>query len=267
MLIFQTVTGTLILDKKLVSLKYAYGFERVDDEALPPKVKLHLLLTDQPVPVEALEGTFGLYSLQQEGKLVGIEFQLDQKEPDRNFTGHLFPAPPQPTSNFSVSNKKYFATLKLGGGVIEGELASEESRAPSPEGEGLPYRYDASFRVPIRKAPAVTKILQGKAAQAHPFVPLMVRYFAAVSKADLVGMQKLVSKATLASWARLEKQVGTAEYRKQLAEFGKMVEFNPKAITHMVIRGEQATVVSKVKGGKDIATLRREGGVWKLHLP
>ena len=75
---FQTVTGTLILGKKLVSLKYAYAFERVDDETLPPKTRLHLLLADQPVAVGALEGTFGLYSLQQEGKLVGIEFQLDQ---------------------------------------------------------------------------------------------------------------------------------------------------------------------------------------------
>lgn len=264
---FQTVTGTLILGKKLVSLKYAYAFERIDDETLPPKTRLHLLLADQPVAAGALEGTFGLYSLQQEGKLVGIEFQLDQKEPDRNFSGHLFPNLPQSTSNFSVTNKKYFESLTLREGVLEGELSSEESSAPSPGGESLPYRYDASFRAPIRKAPPVTKILQGKAAQAHPFVPLMTRYFAAVQRADYPAMQKLVSRATLASWERLEKLVGPAEYRKQLLDFGKLVDFNPKAITHIVLRGEQATVVSKVTGGKDIAALRREGATWKLHLP
>ena len=267
MLFFQTVTGTLTLGEKAIPLKFAYAFERANDEALPPKIELCLLLADQSVPLEALEGTFGLYPLQQDGKFVGVEFLLDQKEPDRNFSGHLFPPPPQPPSSFSLSNKKYFSELKMTGGVLEGKVASDESRAPSPEGESLLYRYEASFRAPIRKAPAVTKILQGKAAQAHALVPLITRYFAAVRKGDYSAMQKLVTKGTLASWARLEKQIGAAEYRRQLAELGKMVDFNPKTITHVVLRGEQATVVSKIKGGKDIAALRREGGVWKLHLP
>jgi hypothetical protein len=267
MRLFQTATGTLILGEKSIPLKFAYAFERPNDEALPPKVELRLLLTDQPVPLEAQESTFGLYPLQQDGKFVGVDFLFDQKEPDRNFSGHLFPAPPQPPSSFSLSNKKYFTELKLTGGVVAGKVASEESRAPSPEGESLLYRYEASFSAPIRKAPAVTKILQGKAAQAHALVPVIARYFAAVRKGDYPAMQKLVSKGTLVAWARLEKQIGAAEYRRQLVEFGKMVEFNPKTITHLVLRGEQATVVSKIKGGKDIATLRREDGVWKLHIP
>jgi hypothetical protein len=267
MLFFQTVTGTLTLGEKVIPLKFAYAFERTNDEALPPKTELHLLLTDQPVPGEALEGTFGLYPLQKDGTFVGVEFSLDQKEPDRNFSGHLFPTPPQLPSSFFQSNGKYFSELKLSGGVVEGKVASEFSEVPSPRGEPLRYRYEASFRASVRKAPAVTKILKGKEAQAHAFVALLVRYHAALHKADYVTMQTLVSKATRASWARLEKELGATEYRKQLAEFGKQAEFRPKAITHLVLRGEQATVVSKIKGGKDIASLRREDGVWKLHVP
>ena len=267
MLFFQTVTGMLTLGEKTIPLKFAYAFERTNDEALPPKTELCLLLTDQAVPLEALEGTFGLYPLHQDGKLAAVEFQLDQKDAAQNFRGHLFPTLPQTPGSFSVQGKKYFSELKLTGGVIEGKVASEEEEAPAPGGEPLHYRYEATFRAPIRKAPAVTKIVQGKLAQTHAFVPVISRYFAAMRKGDYPAMQKLVSKSTLAAWVRLEKRMGAAEYRKQLVAFGKLVEFSPKTITHIVLRGEQATVVSKVKGGKDIAALRREDGSWKLHVP
>ena len=115
---FQTAEGTLTLSGKATLLKFAYAFELADDESDPPRKLLRLLLTDQPVAMKAREGTRGRYPLQQDGKLVGVEFEFHKPDPAENFSGLVYPPRPGAVSSFTIEGKKHFTNLKIADGIV-----------------------------------------------------------------------------------------------------------------------------------------------------
>ncbi|WP_395145877.1 hypothetical protein [Armatimonas sp.] len=256
---FQTAEGTLTLGGKATLLKFAYAFECADDASDPPRKLLRLLLTDQPVAMKAREGTQGRYPLQQDGKLAGVEFEFHKPDPAENFSGLVYPPRPRAVSSFTIKGKKHFTELKIADGVIEGKVTSEATASA---------RYEATFRARISLLPPLKKIVTGEEAQSHPLVALLKRYFAAAHKADYSAMRELASKETLASWDRQEEKLGTTASLRDLREFGKFVQFDPRTVTRIVVRAERATVITTPSdGNSDLTELHREGILWKVHIP
>ena len=256
---FQTAEGTLTLSGKATLLKFAYAFECADDESDPPRKLLRLLLTNQPVPMKAREGTQGRYPLQQDGKLVGVEFEFHKPDPAENFSGLVYPPRPGAVSSFTIEGKRYFTNLKIADGIVEGKVTSEAT---------APARYEATFRARISRLPPLKKIVTGEEAQSHPLVALLKRYFAAAHKADYPALRELASKETLASWDRQEEKLGTTAYLRDLKEFGRFVQFDPRTVTRIIVRAERATVITTLaEGNSDLTELHREGILWKVHIP
>jgi uncharacterized membrane protein len=250
----ETAFGKLTVADKTTPLKYAYAraaksfFDKTKEDVL-------VILSDVPIPEEALKDEFARHHLAAEGKLHGVEVLLDA-EKQAIGGGLLHEAWKEMSGYVSATGMHVFTPKTFDGKVAEGTLAT---RKPS-EFMSRSFEYKATFSAPVWRRPRPTS--SGPAAATSPQGKATV----ALLKAARSGKRAAMRKTMTAEAAR-----GLDGPRpKEMLELLKRTAPDPATarIDAIDVKGNTAevTVVDESKDGSVTSTFRLvlEGGQWKV---
>lgn len=264
------VTGTLKVDGKTTPIKYVYALQYDALEEILDKPELRIILTDKevlcdpPSPPHYVFDTFGpVNTLAREGKVYGIQLELDPRDPLKGFSGRLLYPPKeegQTLASFSYSGTKpAFKKLKITADRAEGEVAYVFEAV----GEDVPgFEFNVSFDAPILSEEKAAEKLEGPKALSSPQVQVFLKFARACGKADLKEIGSTATVRKLKELEALKKQVGEAEFKKLLA--WPAPDKLKEQIRKVIVRGKRAWVFLEMEGEKVWQIAIQENGVWKI---
>ncbi len=249
-----TASGSLTVAEKTTLLRYAYAraqkgfFDKTKEDVL-------VILSDVPIPDEALKDEFARHHLAEEGKLHAVEVVLDaDRQP---IGGGLLHEVWKTTGGYvSVSGMHVFTPKTFDGKVAEGTLAT---RKPD-EFMNKTFEYKATFSALVWRKPAPTA--SGAAAATSPQGMATVAFLKAARSGDKAAIRKAMS-------AEAAKGLDGPQ-AKEMLELLKMTSPDPATarIDAVDVKGNTAevTVVEESKDGSVTSTfhLTLEGGQWKV---
>ncbi|HLK58105.1 MAG TPA: hypothetical protein VKU00_16175, partial [Chthonomonadaceae bacterium] len=95
-------------------------------------------------------------------------------------------------------------------------------------------------------------------------VQALLTYEAACKKGDIAGAKRLATPAATEEWDALIAKLGSAAFRKLMQENTPDGKTRLKQITHVVVRGDQATVLFKEEGGLSWQPMVKKNKVWLI---
>jgi hypothetical protein len=249
-----TASGSMTVAGKTTPLKYAYAraqkgfFDKTKED-------VRVILSDVPIPEEALKDEFARHHLAEAGKLHAVEVVLDaDRQPIGG--GLLHEAWMKTGGYVSVSGMHVFTPKTFDGKVAEGTLAT---RKPD-EFMNKTFEYKASFSVSVWRKPAPTA--SGAAAASSAPGKAAIAFMKAARSSDKAALKKSMN-------AEAGKQLDGPN-GKEMLEMLKMMTPDPAPakIESVDMKGGMAEV-TVVEGGKDgnvTSTLHfvLDGGQWKV---
>ncbi len=249
-----TASGQLTVAGKTTPLAYAYA--RAEKGFFDPaKEDILIILSDVPIPEDALADEFARHHLAAEGKLHAVEVTLSSdREPVSG--GLLHEAFSQTQGYVSVAGMHRFEPKTFDDKLVEGRLSMSK---PSEFMEKS-FQYDATFRAAVWRRPPPTAS-GPEAAQTAPGKATLA-FLKAARSGNKAALQKLMT-------AEAGKELDGPHGREAL-DILKATVPNPAAaqIESVDIQGNTARV-SVVEKSKDASvtshfTLTLEGGAWKV---
>lgn len=242
------VTGTFSVDGKTTPLKYVYA--RTEGGSFDKtKQQVVVLITDQAVPVDALEDDFEVIHLANEGKVHGLALTINQEK--QVISGQLFHE--AFNSNVSATGMHVFKGTIISTESVEGRLYVSGSQ----ETFDHHWQYDATFRVSLKKpAPTGTPLPAGGGEPGKTYLA----YCNAIQRGDLEALKKLISQENL-------KDLEGPDAKKMLEMVRAMTPTRIKIVGGM-LDGNKATlrVEGEMDGAKNSGTVQMnlEGTRWRL---
>src|SRR5262249_3870369 len=157
---------------------------------------------DREVPRESLQGLVFLpvRHIAQEGKVRGLLFELDPKQPN-NVLVTLLDKPSQSgqslmTQSLSVSGKNLWKRFEFNPQhvVCAIDQSDKDETPPSPGGMAK-MSYVLEISAPVFNEPAVTSDLKGAAAKSSPFISLILKKADALERGDFGTVKKMSTEA------------------------------------------------------------------------
>lgn len=264
------VTGTLKVNGEIIPIKHVYALQYDALEEILDNPELRVVLTDKevlyehPSPPHYVFDTFGpINNLAREGKVYGIQLELDPRDPLKGFSCRLFYPPKvegQTLASFSYSGTKpAFKKLKISADRAVGEIAYVFEQVE----EDVPgFEFNISFDTPILREEKVTEKLEGPKALSSPQVQAFLKFAQACCRADLKEISGAASARELKELEALKKQIGEMEFKKMMA--WPAPEKLKKQIRKVIVRGKRAWIFLEMEGEKVWQIAIQENGVWKI---
>ncbi len=265
-----TATGTLtIKGKKAIPLKYAYALQYDNQEGILDGPELRIFLTDQEVVQDSTIPPHNFFDLDgpvmqlvHEGKVHGIVFKLDSRNPLKGMNGTLLYPPANPTESFlyftHAGTKPAFSKLQTNNNKAVGEIAykSDGSRG---------FEITASFNTAILQQEPMTERLEGPKALESAPVRALLAFDKACRAGDIEAVRKLSSAQRVKELEAFKAQVGESEFKKTMQMEIPSPEKRKRQVKQVFIRGTRAVVVGQGEGGKSIDSVVQQNGIWKVE--
>jgi hypothetical protein len=257
-----TVKGTLKVNEKNITLRYAYAHLHDNAEGvLDDTEKFRVLFTDREVPPNALDGIAFLpvMDLAKQGQVQGLMFEMDPQDPNNVVMTLLQPSGQgrfliRQTINVKGGAdlfKDWKLTDKRVSGAIERRGEREPGLADFPA-----VSYSVQFDAPIFNEPKVTADLKGKAAQDSPQARLLSAKADALAHGDFAAAQKVCTDRA----NRFNQSFLASEKQASLAKQADGLKKSLQKIQRVVERGDRSIVILP---NNQWFSFVREGGEWK----
>jgi hypothetical protein len=265
------VEGTLNVDERTTPLTHGYAKYEVklkeialDENQLE---SIQIVLVDRELPANAALADGPKHMLAMDGKLRGIVLTINMPKGELAHGRLLLPEAEKPISFSIIGSSEAYV---LEGFTFTDNIAEGRVRTAAPEsfpefgGADGPktYAFAASFRIPVRPAAAVTQTLTGEAAKNSEPAKLAIAVEQAMRKKDAARMRSMMRPDD-----PMLAILDTPEGKRVMAMMASMsldAKARRAAINKVVFMGDQAVVVSKVKGGWDAVHMAKVGDAWKL---
>jgi hypothetical protein len=259
------VTGTFVVDKDQVQLKHGYAYLYDNEEGWESAKEMRILLSENPVGEEIVTETeiaFKLSDLMKEGKLRGVLILFDPAKTDSIRLTTYYPSiGVRGNKSIQNSSKSPIEGLEVTDRRVKGKLTHEDEGS---ESFGWPpEKYEVSFDLPLMKAPAVTATLTGaKALKAPQTVALLAKFTAFVNG----DMKKVKENGTDNSNRTFDDMMAKAS-ESEKAQLRQMIKEEIASIKkgdlRLVERGDKATLIVSIEGGKSKFEFMKINGKWK----
>ena len=246
--------GKLTVSGKTTPLAYAYArsqkgfFDKTKEDIL-------VILSDVPIPEEALADEFARHKMAEAGKLHAVEVTLNsEKQPVSG--GLLHEAFSKTGGYVSVAGMHEFKATAFDGKRVAGTLGMEKPN----EFMGNTFEYSATFDAPVWRRPPPTAT--GAAAVQSAPGKAALAFLNAAKTGKAAELKKTLS-------AELARQLDGPD-GKQMLEALKGMTPDPKTgeMESVDVHGDVAevTIVEKSKDGSVTSTIKLalEQGVWKV---
>ena len=260
-----TAKGMLTTARGEVALTHAFAMEHQNEEGMGDGPELRVLLADREVPQALLSGPVlgALDARVRAGGLRGVLLRLDPKRlvagPVR---GTLLEAPADPQQSllfFTLSGDAGLDDLKVDATRVTGR-----ARHPMTDGPGGDFGYDVAFSAPRFTDVVTTRLTGAKAAGSEPAKALLA-WERAVRAGDLAAAKALASPAKMGPLEAFVAAVGAEAFRREVATGIPDQKTRERQIREVIVRGDRASVVFQEKGGRGVAVLVRQDGVWQVE--
>jgi hypothetical protein len=227
------------------------------------------------VPADAVGNFFRCARLARLGKMHGVELRIDAatKKMSGGTIYHWTGPENSPTVTITTSGDQgtyRLNNLQISSGQISG-------KAFMPEAEGLPhldprsarqtFQYEITFYAPLSRQPSVTADLKRAAALSSAPVQAVLAYEAACRRGDIQDARHRATPAATEDWDALRAKMGAAPFRKAMQESAPDAKTRLKQITHVVVRGDHATVLFNEQAEMGSQTLVMKNGKWLIDGP
>jgi len=252
-------SGTLVFNKKTTALTNAYAFwAKEEAEGKGVKRNVVVLLTNMPLPQEAITEWSELSQLADAGKLQAVELTIT---PDKQVVAGQFW---HKDKSFSATGMHVFEPTTFNGKVVAGKLS-----IPS-EGEffGTTYQYTATFATRViqpQKPMTKSSPSETTAAEQSDQGRLYRVYEKALRDGDMTALKKCMTKDRAQELEEAQKD----PQMKDMIELIRMTQ--PQKITLLKLqetadKAELFTTGKGEGGGVQTGTVSfvKEDGAWRI---
>jgi hypothetical protein len=239
-----------------VKLDHVLLVQNGNEEGLEDGPHLRIFLTSGVIPlsVAGAATTLEAASFAKFAKIYGIVILADPTGKNMNAVAYNLNLPPWTTQaphDFAAKmpDPHIFRQLQVTSTHASGELHVDLVRG------WVSARFDA----PITPDP-VTQDLSGPAAIESAPAKVYLAYTQAALKGDMAALSKFASPQNAMQMNALHSQMGDAAFRRWLAADPNVGSL-PNSIIRVIVRGNSASVVSRVK---EVASLVFDGNSWKM---
>lgn len=258
--------ATLTLEGRAIALPHACAALRDNAEGqLDSPRELRILLTDQPVAPDLIQGLLPVFDLQPlvaGGSFKGVLLRMNPSDPT-SVVVTLLAAPRQPGASLinqtlSSSPNGPFKRFTYADGRVSGLLET-----PVSEGsEDFPaYGFTLSFDLPVLPPPRITENLKGAAAQGHATVKALKERAQALAKGD-IGKALDFSAPSVRERDRAYLPPDDPNARAQAKAMGPQLLKALTKVRQIIVRDSKAVVL--LPEGNSFRLIQVEGA-WKVE--
>jgi hypothetical protein len=177
-----TATGVWKVNDESTALRYAYAVARRNFEDEPEK--FYVVLSENEIPVEKLQNSFGLMEYRHDKKFRALEFELSQ---EKGIEGSQLFHDAFENGSISASGSAQFQPRVFDGKTISGRLYMTKIS----EFFGAHYFFSGGFQATIQRKPPPT--FSGAAAAASPPGKAVVAFIRAVRAKNKVAIKSMIT--------------------------------------------------------------------------
>lgn len=250
------IDASLVNGGAEVKLDHVLVVQNGNEEGLEDGPHLRVFLTNGVIPlsVAGAATTLDAAAFAKQAKIYGIVILADPTGKTMNAVSYnlnLPPwiSPPQHPIAAKRPGPQIFQQFKVTGTRASGELLVDVVRG------WVSARFDA----PITPDP-VTQDLSGHAAIESAPAKVYLAFEQAAENGDMAALTKVATPQFAMQVNALHSQMGDTAFRRGLAADPNAASL-PNSITRVIVRGNSASVVSRVKA---VASLVFDGDSWKM---
>jgi hypothetical protein len=251
------VDGALIDGGAHVKLDHVLVIQHSDEEGWGDGPRLRIFLTSGAIPlsIAGASTTLSAATYAKQSKIYGVVILADPSGKTTKASALLLNTPPMTTRappGFAAKtpDPEILRRLQVDGLHVSGEAHVDLTRG----------WVTASFDTSITPDP-VTQNLTGSAAIESAPAKVFLAYQDAASKGDMAEIGKYSTSFHALLIRAFHDQMGDAAFIR-FANSDENMKALPNSIERVVVRGESASIVFKLK---EVAGLVLEDGVWKVN--